>query len=159
MHEILPLSSHATTPILLHDIERYEADEDDDDSHNEDHRHILLPGISMDRYMDFGLGDDIRFNDMYTSLSYSTLRERSSSLMAQNAPHLRHTQRVHLASLSGLDRVYQEEVDRKRQRVDDINEERKRRQLEFEPVSGYLEQRWQDGIRSMVDLGIERAQE
>lgn len=142
----------------MQDIERYEDDEEDDD-HNDEPRQILRGGVSLDRYTEFGSGDDIRYSEMYTALSYSMLRERSSLLMAQNAPQLRENQRAHLASLSELDKVYQEEANLKRQRVDEINEERKRRQVEFEPVNGYLEQRWHDGIRSMVDLGIQRAQE
>lgn len=156
--ELLPLPSHSTTPILIRDIERYEADEDDDE-HIDEQRQILRPGISMDRYSDFGAGDNLRYTDMYTSLSYLILRERSSSIMAQNAPHLRQAQRTHLASLSELDRVYQDETSRKREMVEEINEDRKRRQADFEPVAAYLEQRWLDGIRSMVDLGIERAQQ
>lgn len=143
----------------MHDIQRYEDDEDDEDIHNEEPRQILSDGISMDRYAEFGHGDEVHYSEMYTALSYSMLRERNSLLTAQNARQLRENQRAHLASLSELDRVYQEDADRKRQRVDEANEERKRRQLDFEPVNGYLEQRWHDGIRSMVDLGIQRAQE
>lgn len=156
VNELLPLSANSGNSALFQDIQKYE-DDDDDDDHDIDDR-ILPQGISMDRYSDFGAEEDGNTH-MYTALSYAMLRERSTSLMAQNAPHIQHAQRTHLAYLSELENVYQEEAARKRLRVDEINEERKRRQLEFEPVGSYLEQKWQDGIRLMVDLGIQRAQE
>ncbi|SGZ48307.1 CIC11C00000002778 [Sungouiella intermedia] len=156
VNELLPLSSNSGTSALLQDIQRFEDDDDEEDPNDE---RILPQGISMDRYTEFGTADDVNYPQMYTALSYSMLRERSTSLMTQNAPHLQHAQRTHLASMSELDNVYQREAAGKRLRVDEINNDRKRRQLEFEPVASYLEQRWQDGIRLMTDLGIQRAQE
>lgn len=159
VNELLPLSSVSGTCAVLQDIQRFEDDDDEDDLHDMQDDRILPQAISMERYTDFGAADDVSYTQMYTALSYSMLRERSTSLMAQNASHLQHNQRAHLASLSELDKVYEQEAARKRLRVDETNEDRKRRQLEFEPVGSYLEQRWQDGIRLMVDLGIQRAQE
>ncbi|CCH45329.1 Pre-mRNA-splicing factor [Wickerhamomyces ciferrii] len=48
-----------------------------------------------------------------------------------------------------------EELQNKRRKINDINYERKQIQLEAKPVIDYLEQRWQQGIKSNVDIGVE----
>ncbi|KAK7681288.1 hypothetical protein QCA50_015675 [Cerrena zonata] len=51
-----------------------------------------------------------------------------------------------------------EQLTRKRQQIEDINVIRKKRQVvDFKPVNDYLNDRWKDGIKSVVDLGIESA--
>lgn len=125
---------------------------------NEEDPEGEVQGISMARYADFGDDLSINYTRMYTTLSYLVLRERSSSLLASNEVQLRQSQQAHLADLLGIEAQYADEVERKRHMVDEINETRKKRQVDFQPVEEYLLQRWQDGVRSMVDLGIERAE-
>jgi len=48
-----------------------------------------------------------------------------------------------------------EEVQNKKRKIDEINYERKSMQLEAKPVIDYLEDRWNQGIKNNVDIGIE----
>lgn len=147
--QILPLH-YSSNSSLMRDIERYELENGEEVGEG-----ILEHTISMDRYTDFEGENGVDYNRVYTTLSYSIMRERSASLMSQNQQQLENMQRAHSSSLSELDNVYLAEVGRKRLRVDEINEIRKKRQLEFEPMNRYLEQRFDEGVNSMIDLGIE----
>lgn len=136
---LLPLSTASPRPLLLLDIERLEQEDEE------------RAGISMDRYTQFG--DDPR--RMYTAVSYAVLRERNAALHAQNAADVVRAQQAYVELLAQLDLAYQQQLRRKRSRADELTEERKRRQGDFEPVAGYLEELWQEGIRNMVDMGLE----
>lgn len=48
-----------------------------------------------------------------------------------------------------------EELNHKKRKIDVINSERKTMQLEAKPVIDYLEDRWNQGIRNNVDIGVE----
>jgi hypothetical protein len=53
---------------------------------------------------------------------------------------------------------FSDNLNQKRRLVDQVNMVRKKRQLvDFKPVNDYLNERWRDGIKSVVDLGIEAA--
>lgn len=48
-----------------------------------------------------------------------------------------------------------EELNYKKRKIDEVNLERKTIQLEAKPVIDYLEERWNQGIKSNVDIGVE----
>lgn len=150
--------------MLLNEIERYEEENDGGDLHDgpTPYGTILNEGIDMSRYSEFtGEGDDedsINYNRIYTSLSYSALHERNLAIASTESvtEDLVRIQQNHLNSTRNIENGLSAEVNKKRERLDEINGERKRRQVdEFEPVNDYLQERWKDGIKNVVELGIE----
>lgn len=112
----------------------------------------------MRRYTEFSSnGENASHNQLYTALSYAVLLERSVLVLGQNEDQLRILQQQHLAQLAQLEEDYDTALQRKRQQVDEVNSARKRRQADFGPVNDYLSERWREGIRSVVDLGVETA--
>lgn len=152
VNQILPLR-HSFDSSLMRDIGHYERE---NTSIEEPQGPILPQTITMDRYTDFGTDNNLDYNRLYTTLSYSAMRERSASLMAQNQHHIENGQQAHLQTLTQLDQSYYQQAQRKRMRVENLNEIRKRRQQDFEPVNTYLEHRFEEGVTSMIDVGIER---
>lgn len=150
--QILPLR-HSFDSSLMRDIEQYESE---NSPIQEPQGHILPQTITMDRYTEFGGDNDRDYDRVYTTLSYSAMRERSASLMAQNQHHLENSQQTHLQELELLAQSYYHQAERKRVRAEDLNEIRKKRQYDFEPVNTYLEHRFEEGVGSMIDVGIER---
>ncbi|PVH21113.1 hypothetical protein CXQ85_000078 [Candidozyma haemuli] len=163
---MLPLSSNMERfrrrPQAAEPTSGYERDDED----NIAPQSSLPQGIDMSRYTDFHDEEDndadsdnaenINHERMYTSLAYSMLRERNASLALQNDESVNSIRNTHLDSLSKTESSYQNELERKRQRVEEINEARKKRQIDFQPVNEYLEEKWHDGINSMIDMGIHK---
>ncbi len=48
-----------------------------------------------------------------------------------------------------------QELTSKKRKIDEINSDRKNMQLEAKPVIDYLEERWNQGIKNNVDIGVE----
>lgn len=166
VNEVIPLPNpnrSTPSPLLMQEIERYEQEEDTDDEQEPDRR--LSNGIDLSRYSNFnddGLNDNdddnINYNNLYSTLSYSMLHERNLTLMNENNEQLAQLEQNHLSQLSDLKEDQHEQLTRKRQQIEDINVIRKKRQVvDFKPVNDYLNDRWKDGIKSVVDLGIESA--
>lgn len=130
-----------------------------DDSAASHPHHILSPAIDMERYVEFGDDEDVDYDKLYTSLSYGILRERNSRLMEQSFELGLEAQRAIRSSLDDLSSTYSQGIERKRQRLDEINSERQLKQTQFQPVAGYLEMRWQSGIQTLVDRGISKINE
>ncbi|QEL59947.1 hypothetical protein SBP28_001968 [Candidozyma auris] len=128
-------------------------------------------GIDMSRYTDFhddhdndddndsDNGEHVNHDRMYTSLAYSVLRERNASIALQNEESISSIRNAHLESLSKMELSYRDQLTKKRQRVEEINMERKRRQLDFMPTNELQEQTWQEGVNSMVDMGLHKSSE
>lgn len=173
--QILPLPSVnrlTPSPLLFQEIERYEQEQDDDTSHflPDSRGQFIKDGIDLNRYKHTDIPND-SFNlpndqqqinpnehddNLYTSLSYSILQDRNLSLIRQNNSQFDLLQNQHLNELSQLEDDYRNELHTKRQRIDEVNVIRKKRQVvDFKPVNDYLNDRWKDGIKSVVDLGIE----
>lgn len=142
----LPLSSNSPRPLLLLDVERMDMEDPEGES---------IGGISMDRYTHFDAEAGPDCARIYTALSYAVLRERNASLQAQNGGEHVRLQQAYVDSLTLLGSTYEHELQHKRRHVDDINVARKRRQMDFEPVAAYLELRWLEGIKGLVDVGLE----
>lgn len=137
VEELLPLSLLRPASLLSGEIERYEEEHPDDDE-------PIVQGMDFSRY------DDA---PSHMNLSYAMLEGRNLKLMAHNMPNRGYDQLIEL--YCDVASVYAEASGDKRRRSEEVLSERKRRQLEFEPVGEYLEGRWRDGIRSMVNMGME----
>lgn len=136
---LLPLPLSRSTSLLSQEIERYEEEQPEEDE-------PIINGIDTSRY-----SDDV---DNYTNLSYSMLEKRNLELMAQNQQNMQASWRRHLQHLGEVESNYEQNLGDKRNRSEEVLSERKRRQLDFEPVGEYLEHRWRDGLRSMVNMGM-----
>lgn len=149
--EILPLSHSgiSPSPMLHQEIERYEEEEEVPENGE------MIRGVDMSRYSEFD-NDGIQYDNLHTTLSYSLLQSRNLALHEQNHHQLAGLQNSHVEAVGELDEQYSEQLRQKRQRIDDVNVIRKKRQVvDFKPVNDYLNDRWKDGIKSVVDLGME----
>lgn len=164
VEQMLPLrensESNLSRPLLMQEIERYEQEQDDEDI-DETNAKILQDGIDMTKYSEFTStnasgGEDIRYDNLYATLSYSLLQNRDLSLLSQNEQQLEQLQEHHISNLATIEEEYKQDLSNKRQRIEEINVLRKRRQVvDFKPVNDYLNDRWKDGIKSVVELGVE----
>lgn len=145
VEELLPLRPR---PMLHQEIERYEEEEEPETERG---------GVDMSRYSEFDNDEgDIHYDRIYTTLSYSILQSRNLALHEQNHQQISNLQNSHIEAVSAITEQSNERLHEKRQRIDDINIIRKKRQLvDFKPVNDYLNDRWKDGIKSVVDLGME----
>ncbi|KAK6454510.1 uncharacterized protein RJT20DRAFT_136863 [Scheffersomyces xylosifermentans] len=171
--QILPLptplnSRLSPTPLLNQEIERYEQEQWDEDDDDEEAHKIMDRGIDLSKYSEFirspssyepqegSSSDDIHYNNLYTTLSYASLQERNIALLMNNNQELMHLHQQHLQELNEIKEDYEVNVHSKRKKIEDVNVIRKKRQVvDFKPVNDYLNERWKDGIKSVVDLGIE----
>lgn len=133
------LSLPQSNSLLSQEIQRYEEEHPEEDE-------PIIDGIDSSRY-----SQDMQ---THTNLSYSLLERRNLELIAQNDENMQASWRRHVQQLHAVESDYSKHLGEKRSRSDDISAERKRRQLEFEPVGEYLEHRWRDGLRSMVNMGM-----
>ncbi|ODV80667.1 uncharacterized protein CANTADRAFT_25111 [Suhomyces tanzawaensis NRRL Y-17324] len=137
----------------MHEIERYEEEDTE-----EDDTRLMEAGIELGRYADFGDGTSTHYDRIYTTLSYSSLQERNLDLLTANYHDIASLHQHHLAQHERLRDEYSSAARHKRAQVDDTNLRRKKRQLgDFKPADDYLAERWKDGIKSVVELGIEAA--
>lgn len=113
-------------------------------------------GVSMERYSDFGEGDDFNVNRMYTSLLYGVLRDRNAQIAVDTATERAHAQAMTNEQLKEIALAQKSTILRKRESIDELNSTRQAKQTQFQPVDGYLQQRWKDGVKNIVDMGIER---
>lgn len=166
--QILPLKENnegnLARPLLMQEIERYEQEqeqEQDEEDIDETNSGIIKNGIDMSKYSEFTSTDasgrkNIHYDNLYATLSYSSLQNRNLSLLSQNEEQIRQLQEHHLNDLSVIEEQYKEDLHKKRQSIEDINVLRKKRQVvDFKPVNDYLNDRWKDGIKTVVELGIE----
>lgn len=162
--QMLPLrdnpEKNLSRPLLMQEIERYEQEQDDEDI-DENNARIIHDGIDMTKYSEFTSanesgGEDIRYDNLYATLSYSSLQNRNLSLLSQNEEQLEGLHEHHLNDLATIEEEYRQDLSKKRQRIEELNVYRKRRQVvDFKPVNDYLNDRWKDGLKSVVELGIE----
>ncbi|KAF8003298.1 hypothetical protein HF325_002543 [Metschnikowia pulcherrima] len=147
---IMPLSENRS--LLMRDMAQFESE----DVGGVVPDTFLLGGITMDRYTDFGPDDNVDYARMYTSLLYSILRERNAQMGVENANERAQAQKAAHERLAELEKAQKSVLVRKRANVEELKSARQAKQAQFQPVNGYLEQRWKDGIKHMVDLGIDK---
>lgn len=137
----------------MNDVERFEAEYHSEDEYPQT---IIGNPISLNRYTEFEHDGGTDFDAMYTALSYSILRERNSKNALDNLKELAEPEQMHHANLMDIKAELENACARKRQHIDDVEDARKKRQLDFQSVNDYLSQEWRDGITSMVDAGLEK---
>lgn len=151
----VPLSSlQGSSTLLGQEIKRYEEELNADMTVD---LHLIRPGVDLSRYSAFTSEDgDINYENLYSTLSYASMQQRLLSLALQNTDSIKASEDSNLESLKVMKEDYSSSLHQKRRQIDDFNLIRKKRQVvEFGPVNEYLNERWKDGIRSAVDLGIE----
>lgn len=156
--ELAPLSENRS--LLMRHVGAHELE----DPNGEVPDTFFPAGIKMERYSDFINGDmeddgdeeNIDHDKMYTALLYSVLRERNAQLGVDNAEERARAASLMNENIQALDNSQRIALLRKRDRVDEINSQRQAKQVQFHPVQGYLEHRWKDGIKNLVDVGIEK---
>lgn len=154
VEEMLPLSANLFRPLLLSDVTRLEQllNVDSDTTP----LHVLSPAIDLERYVEFGDGDNVDYDRVYTAMSYGILRERNSRLLEQNLLLGLEAQHAVKVAMEDLSTSYSHEIARKRLRIEEISAERQRKQAQFQPVGSYLELRWRSGVQALIDKGISR---
>lgn len=137
-------------PAILADIEKYELNPEGP---------ILPGGIDMNRYSSFDDADTTgseSYNALRATLEYAELYERNLEIYLQNTESIAANQERRLDMLLSMESQYTGAISRKRTTTDAINSDRKRQQLdEYLPKISHLHQKWNEGIRALVDLGIE----
>lgn len=137
-------------PSILADIELYELNPEGP---------ILRGGIDMDRYSSFDDADTTdskSYNALRATLEYAELYERNLEIYLQNTESIASNQQRQLETILSMNTQYTNAITRKRAATDAINGERKRKQMnEFLPKISHLHQKWNGGIKALVDLGIE----
>lgn len=162
---LLPLTvSNHCKPVLMEEIERYEREEeeasdisDDDDGDDVSGNTIIRDGIKYPTSF-YNDKDEIDYDAIYTALSHSQLENRDLNLLAGTQTEIGICQDTYLAHLKELQGQLRALANRKRKETTELEYSRKKRQIEgYGPVETYLNQRWHDLIRSIVDMGAEMA--
>lgn len=117
-------------------------DEDDDMDEDEE-----VLGIDMLRYQ------DTTTNNLYTTLSYSILQQRNDALVKDKQYTASYQQ--HMENLLKLSNTTEASIGNKRQALEQLNGERKRMHDKQEGLNCYLKEQWKEGLRGVVDLGVE----
>lgn len=136
----LPLSNR----LLDH---KFEEDEDMEEGEEEDNK-LEHSGIDMSRYTDTSKPDNI-----YTTMSYSVLQARNDDLVTES--QYRASCAQHINNLSLLNQACDSSINNKRKALDDLNLNRKKLHMNQENLNSYLNDQWKDGLKSVVDIGVE----
>ena len=146
----------ASWSLLGKEVEKLEFDYGDND--NDEIRNIIN-GVDMFRYSEFSTSANelINYDRMYTAYSYTLLHQRNMKILLENIHKARASSQLHLQELEAIRDEYDTNLSRKRKEIQDLNNERKRRQVEqFKPLGDFLENKWKGTLKSLVDLGIQR---
>lgn len=139
---LVPLPQQQSS-LIHHEKKLYEEEEDDDDERDGDgsDEDGDVQGINIRAYE----------NDKLLENLYYTLNHRTNlTLLTQNVSSFSASNQFE------LDKHLQSQITEKRKQVDDLNEERKKRQLEdFKPVEQYLTSKWQQGLNTLINLNVE----
>jgi hypothetical protein len=106
---------------------------------------FTLGGIDIDHYSNLETDDAIQ-----QSIAYTYLRQCSLKV------HFRvgnHQWLINNDEQERLNEMVEQEVKRKKRRINDINAERQRIQSEVKPVVDYLDERWIQGVQKNIELG------
>lgn len=151
MEELVPLpDSSSPNSLALQAIERYENEngEDNEESH-------IIDGIDMERYIGFVDSSDEKNVKYFESLYYAINESNNLSTMSQNIDEFANINQQYLEQLNQLHSQLHSSLDKKRKQVEQVNVLRKKRQTDFKPVNDYLNERWKDGLKSVIDLSVE----
>lgn len=90
--------------------------------------------------------------------SYSMLRSRKLELFNRYEGLIASQWADRVGDLKQLDAELDEQINKRQLDLEDVEEQRKRRCLEFEPVYEFMKGRWKDKVEELVELGVEAAQ-
>lgn len=106
-----------------------------------------LGGIDLSDYSNLENTESLQKSLVFTSLRNKSLK--LSSQFGKNQWLLSNDQFEH------SNEQIKQELNSKKRKIDEINLDRKNMQLEAKPVIDYLEERWNQGIKNNVDIGVE----
>lgn len=154
LEELVPLPNTETTAspssLSMQAIERYENEnvEENEDVH-------IIEGVDMDRYLGFTDSSDEANVKYYESLYYAINESNNLSTMSQNIEEFANVNQQYLEQLDQIQNQLSSNLDKKRKNIEQVNILRKKRQNDFKPVNDYLNERWKDGLKSVIDLSVE----
>jgi hypothetical protein len=111
----------------------------------------LKGGIDLSRYTDLQDGKSLKTQQTYVALGYTLSRQENLSLMGEFGKN------QWLIGNDQLEKSLKElelELQEQKKAIEVVNNERKRKQLEAQPTLTYLESRWRDGIKGLVDVNL-----
>lgn len=145
----------ASRSLLGKEVEKLDFENED----NDETRKTSINGVDISRYSDFTSSSNemVNFDRMYTAYSYRLLHQRNMKNLLENIHKVRTSSRLHIQELEGIRDEYKSSLSRKRKDIQNLNSERKRRQVErFKPLGDFLANKWKETMKSLVDLGIQR---
>ncbi|CAI5757687.1 unnamed protein product [Candida verbasci] len=168
-----PQPSSSLNVSLQHYQEEEEEEEEKEENENENESddnmeedEIVPPkpmnSIDLERYTNFENNDDaeesINYKNLYTTLGYSTLQQKHLELLLSNKSDLNNLQIDNLVNLDNVKKDIQININKKRTMIDDIELQRKKRQLnDFKTYQDYYDGKWKNGINSAIMASIEIA--
>ncbi|EGV64650.1 hypothetical protein PSN45_004989 [Yamadazyma tenuis] len=145
---VVPFPETASpSSVALKEIERYEQEHD-----QEEPDHIFSDGIDVVRY-------DVEYDNgnarYYESLYYALNETDNLNSVLQNAGQMAQVNAQHAEEVSRLHHQLESVLEKKRRQEHEVNSVRKKRQADFKPVNDYLNSRWKEGIKGVVDLSVD----
>ncbi|ODV97355.1 hypothetical protein PACTADRAFT_49084 [Pachysolen tannophilus NRRL Y-2460] len=118
---------------------------------------IIIPsigGIDLTRYNNLTTeSNELDYAKLYTSLAHSMLRQRSLTISNFNNDIIvKNKWLLYNNQLSCYNSILKKELNKKRKAIDDINEQRKKLQLNYKPLDEYLQNKWREEIKACVDV-------
>lgn len=89
--------------------------------------------------------------DPAVDVSYAILAHRNAASAVAHGPQIASLHENHQRNVEQLVTSHEAELQRKRAHADELTGAREAKQTQFQPVAGYLEQRWAEGVVSLVD--------
>lgn len=115
---------------------------DDDDDFEDDE--FTLGGVDMAVYE----------VPSYTQLSHTLKHQQRTKVLAENAAGLEECGSQYFDLLAAMEGSLDEEIGRKRKQKEEVAMARKKQATEYQRVSRYLEDKWREGVHSMVEVII-----
>lgn len=161
VNTLVPLSLTGSNSLSLAEIERYEEEMSQAGEPGVKEGTQIITGIES---FDFEVLRDQSTNSedydkkLLENLYFAINENSNLVLLQQNGESLKQLNIQYEEEIRALESQLSGSLERKRKQVEEINILRKKRQVnDFEPVNNYLMERWKDGIKSVVDLGVESA--
>lgn len=141
--ELVPLTENRHSSLLNSEIQRYEEEEEVGDKTS----NMILSSTITDK--------ETNKQDEYLNLFYALNENSNLSMLLGNVKNLSDLNERHLNYLDNMEAGLSQSLDKKRKQLDDTNLQRKKQQTDFKPVNDYLQEKWKQEVKSMVDINIE----
>ncbi len=113
-----------------------------------------MGGVDMSRYSNLyedSNNENLDHLRAYVALAYTSNRLRSNNLLGEYGKN--HWLRT-VDDTSNILGLLERNVEKKRKDVEEINSNRKKQQLDAQPRLSYLEEQWEKGVKSCLEVGI-----